>query len=332
MNDSVDKKAKHSGVIGLPWTALAILLLLLPGTACDDDFPAQGNNGTPIESPDLASDGMDTSTGTEIGQRHSDIVISKTDGAAESQDGADGQDTRQHAPSQDSDATEDVVEVVLQPPCDDESFLGFGTKYTLWVLGNCGFTNHEPEAHYAAVPMDFYDDSAACGACVEVAGPLATIRVPVVDSCNSCPQGNLDLSETAYAAIAQPNAPLVPINWRVVPCAVEGPIEYYFKPGSNEWWMAVQIRNHRHPIARVQVQYYDGLYYDMIREDYNFFVAAIGVGPGPYGFKVTDVHGNVLEDANIPAESGTLAYGQGQFPACDPPQENDGAIAPDAAP
>lgn len=37
-----------------------------------------------------------------------------------------------------------------------------------------------------------------------------------------------------------------------VACGLEGPIVYYFKEGSNSFWTAVQVRNHRYPIAKLE--------------------------------------------------------------------------------
>jgi expansin (peptidoglycan-binding protein) len=106
----------------------------------------------------------------------------------------------------------------------------------------------------------------------------------------------------------------VPITWRVVSPIVAGPIAYHFKDGSNQWWTAVQIRNHRNPIAKFE--YWNGsAWVSVERKDYNYFVQTNpGMGVGPYTFRVTDMYGNALTDSGIPfIENGTV-NGAGQFP------------------
>ena len=58
-----------------------------------------------------------------------------------------------------------------------------------------------------------YADSAACGACVELTGPNATITIRIVDRCPECPAGDIDLSPEAFAAIAELSQGRVPITW-----------------------------------------------------------------------------------------------------------------------
>jgi expansin (peptidoglycan-binding protein) len=165
-----------------------------------------------------------------------------------------------------------------------------------------------------ALNAEEYDTAALCGAYVEVTGPKGTITVRIVDLCPECKAGHLDLSAEAFALIAEPIDGRVPISWRLVSPALSGPIAYHFKDGSNQWWTAVQIRNHRNPVAKVE--YYDGTEWVAVeRTDYNYFVRPNpGMGPGPYQFRVTDSYGNVLVDSGIPhVEKGTL-NGSAQFP------------------
>jgi len=109
----------------------------------------------------------------------------------------------------------------------------------------------------------------------------------------------------------------VPIEWEYVPCAVEGPVIYHFKEGSNEWWTAVQIRNHRYAIADVAYQAADGSFVSVPREDYNYFVEASGMGPGPYTFRLTDDNGQTLEDTGIEHVEAGDVPGSAQFGDCD---------------
>jgi len=107
----------------------------------------------------------------------------------------------------------------------------------------------------------------------------------------------------------------VSITWQVVSPDLTGSIAYHFKDGSNQWWTAVQIRNHRNPIAKLEYLNMGGQWITVPRTSYNYFVQTNpGMGPGPYTFRVTDSYGNVLTDSGIPhIEDGTI-NGANQFP------------------
>ena len=162
---------------------------------------------------------------------------------------------------------------------------------------------------------DEYDNAAVCGAYVHVIGPKGAATVRIVDLCPECKAGHLDLSQEAFGQIADLPQGRVSITWQVVSPALSGPIAYHFKDGSNQWWTAVQIRNHRNPIARLEYFTTGGQWVSVPRTSYNYFVQTNpGMGPGPYTFRVTDSYGNVLIDSGIPhIENGTV-NGSNQFP------------------
>jgi expansin (peptidoglycan-binding protein) len=192
---------------------------------------------------------------------------------------------------------------------------GIATYYNATGDGACMFGPSPNDLMVAAMNAEEYDNSAVCGSYVFVTGPQGTVTVRIVDLCPECKAGHLDLSREAFALIADLNLGVVPITWQVVSPDLSGPIAYHFKDGSNQWWTAVQIRNHRNPIA--QLEYLDGnhQWVSVPRTSYNYFVQTTpGMGPGPYSFRVTDSYGNVLVDSDIPhIENGTLP-GAAQFP------------------
>lgn len=183
--------------------------------------------------------------------------------------------------------------------------------------GNCSFDPTPNDLMVGAMNHTDYSASAACGACAHITGPNGEVTVRIVDRCPECPQGDIDLSPEAFEKIAQLSQGRVPISWQYVPCGVTGPIQYRFKEGSNQWWTAVQIRNHRHAIAKLEVKK-NGSFVDVQREDYNYFVDASGMGPGPYELRVTDVYGQTLIDTGIAHQEAQLVDGAAQFPACAP--------------
>ncbi|MEM9893731.1 MAG: expansin EXLX1 family cellulose-binding protein, partial [Actinomycetota bacterium] len=104
------------------------------------------------------------------------------------------------------------------------------------------------------------------------------------------------------------------IEWRVVEAAVSGPIAFRFKEGSSQYWTAVQVRNHRHPVATLEYQLADGSWRAVARKPYNYFVEEAGMGPGPYTFRVTDVRGNVVVETGVDLAVAGVVSGAGQFP------------------
>jgi len=192
---------------------------------------------------------------------------------------------------------------------------GEGTFYDARGTGSCSF---DPPADpmVAALNAPDYDHAAWCGACLAVSGPSGEVVVRVVDVCPGCKHGDLDLSREAFARLAPLSAGRVAIAWREVACPVSGPLAYQLKSGSNAYWTAIQLRNHRYAIDRLEARGAAGAYQAVARADYNYFVAPSGLGPGPYALRVTDVHGHTLEDGAIVLGDAALRPGAGQFPAC----------------
>lgn len=196
---------------------------------------------------------------------------------------------------------------------DDE--IGDGTYYSADGTGACSFDASPDDLMVAAMNAPDYATAAWCGACLEVTGPMGTVTVRVVDECPGCAHGDLDLSPQAFQMIAPLSAGRVSIMWHEVACTVSGPIAYHFKDGSNPYWTAIQIRNHRYPIAKVEAMV-GSAYQDIGRVDYNYFVDTSGLGAGPFALRVTDARGHVLEDSGVPLGDNTTSSGAAQFPAC----------------
>jgi expansin len=192
---------------------------------------------------------------------------------------------------------------------------GIATYYNATGEGACSFDPSPSDLMVAAMNAVEYDNAAVCGEYVHVIGLQGDVTVRIVDLCPECQAGHLDLSREAFDQIADLPQGLVSITWQVVSPDLAGPIAYHFKSGSNEWWTAVQIRNHRNPIATLEYLTTGGQWVSVPRTSYNYFVQTNpGMGPGPYSFRVTDSYGNVLVDSGIPhIENGTV-NGASQFP------------------
>jgi len=192
---------------------------------------------------------------------------------------------------------------------------GDGTYYNADGTGNCSFDASPDDLLVAAMNAVDYHTAAPCGACLAVTGPHGSVTVRVVDQCPECRHGDLDLSPQAFQRLSPLAAGRIPITWHEVACDVSGPIAYHFKDGANAYWTAIQLRNHRYPIAKLEAMQ-GGAYVEVPRVDYNYFVQASGLGPGPYSLRVTDTRGHAIEDASIALGDSITRAGSQQFPAC----------------
>lgn len=165
-----------------------------------------------------------------------------------------------------------------------------------------------------ALPPDDYAGSAACGACVEVAGPKGKVTVRAVDLCPDCESGHIDLSAQAFAKIADPVLGHVAITYQAVACNVTGPMAYRVKEGSSKYWTAIQVRNHRVPVAKVEYMK-NGAFTEMARQEYDYFVDAMGVGDQPNGIalRITGADGQLVTDSIPGPQSGKVFTGAAQF-------------------
>lgn len=201
---------------------------------------------------------------------------------------------------------------------------GVATFYDADGTGNCSF-DRSPGDLLVVAPnkQRHYAGSALCGACLKVTGTKGEVVVRVTDSCpvdtpdNDCGDtgADLDLSKEAFARIDDPNKGIVDVTFEVVSCPVSGPMKYKFKSGSSEFWTAIQVRDHKLPVAKVEYQR-DGAFVAMTREDDNFFVETKGVGKVPGGLKlrITASTGAVVEETLARVEDDKVVTGAAQFP------------------
>ena len=187
------------------------------------------------------------------------------------------------------------------------------TYYDADGTGNCLFDASPDNLMIAAMNHTDYDTAAMCGAYVRIDGQDGTIVVRIVDRCADCPVNNVDLSPQAFELVAPIAWGRVEANWQVVSPPLLDPIQYKFKEGSNQWWTAVQIRNHRTPIALVEYRDAAGVYRPIQRQMWNYFVEPSGLGVGPYTFRVTDIFGRKIIDT-IPFTPDTVYDSTQQFP------------------
>ncbi|HJV68918.1 expansin EXLX1 family cellulose-binding protein [Ideonella sp.] len=195
-----------------------------------------------------------------------------------------------------------------------DTHYGEGTFYGYSGGGNCSFP--PPSGLTAAMNEADYNGAQACGACIVVTNPAngSSVEVRIDDRCPECAPGDVDLDEEAFVQIAAREEGRIPISWVYVACTPPT-LSLYFKEGSNPWWTAIQVRDHRYPVASVAWRPSGTTKFTKLpREMYNYFVATSGMGAGPYDFKITDVFGQVVKVYKVALDVGVDIPTKKQFP------------------
>ncbi|WP_327723456.1 expansin EXLX1 family cellulose-binding protein [Streptomyces europaeiscabiei] len=185
------------------------------------------------------------------------------------------------------------------------TYSGEGTFYGATGVGNCLY-DATGDIAIAALNHTDYENARMCGAFIRVKGPRGELTVKIVDRCPECAPGDVDLGQQAFARIADPVAGRVPITWTLVSPDIGGPVAYRYKEGSTQWWCGIQVRNHRNPVATLEVRT-GTTWRQLPRQEYNFFVSADGTGCG------SDIHGQTLTDSGITLTPNTDQPGRAQF-------------------
>ncbi len=198
------------------------------------------------------------------------------------------------------------------PPLGQDQ-TGDGTYYAADGSGACSFDPSPSDLDVAAMNAPQFANSAVCGECVLVTGPKGNVTLRIVDLCPECKSGDLDMSKEAFAKVADVAAGRVKITWHVVACNVTGNVAYRFKEGSSQYWTAIQVRNHKLPITKLEWQK-AGAWQDIPRESYDYFVVAGGVGTtGSFMVRATAIDGQTVIDTLAGVVAGQTVNGAAQF-------------------
>ena len=198
---------------------------------------------------------------------------------------------------------------------------GEATYYDAFIQPNACALPLTPDEYVVAVKETAFDGSAVCGRCLRIMGPLGSIVARITDYCVGLGCRDLDLSPNAFAAIGNPFDGIIPVSWDSVSCDVAGPIAFHFDPGSNPYYAKIQLRNHRYGIAGLAIAEFGQAFVALDRSGDNAFEFVSGVDPiaAPLSFRVTDLHGAMLEETNLAFTPGQVVGGAGQFPFCPEP-------------
>ena len=195
--------------------------------------------------------------------------------------------------------------------------MGDGTYYTGDGTGACSFAARS-DMLFAAMNAPDFNGAGVCGMCVRVTGPSGAVTVTITDLCPECLTGALDLSPTAFMQLSPLSAGRIPISWHEVPCDTTGPVVIHVFTGSNPYYLAFNVRNHRNRLATLERRLADGSWHALMRQNYNVWIESPSDAPVHMAhLRATDILGATVEaDVTITADTDVNAVGQ--FPACAP--------------
>ncbi|MFE5812900.1 expansin EXLX1 family cellulose-binding protein [Streptomyces sp. NPDC056479] len=174
------------------------------------------------------------------------------------------------------------------------TYTGVATAYEAADGNGACLLGPSPDLMIAAMNTTDYETSRACGAYVLVrAANGKSITVRITNECPlPCAPGQIDLSQQAFAKLADLKVGRIPITWQLLSPSTSETMSLRYKTGSNPYWCAIQAIGHRNPVARLEVQTGGG-WRQLPRTEYNYFVSADGSGCGG-SIRVTDIYGERL--------------------------------------
>ena len=154
------------------------------------------------------------------------------------------------------------------------AYKGVATEYSAADGSGACLFGPSGDMMIAAMNELDYQNSEACGAHILVrAANGATVTVLITNECPyPCAPGQLDLSQQAFAKIADPKAGRIPITWQLVSPASSGTISVRYKVGSSQYWCGIQVIGERNPVARLEVSTGSG-WQQLSRSSYNYFLS-----------------------------------------------------------
>lgn len=149
------------------------------------------------------------------------------------------------------------------------NFQGDITAYTNQISNGyaCGFTsfaNSVKNTPHLFVAMNNlqYENGLACGRCIEVGcvRPIyprqkctnKIVKAIIVDKCPECGYGSVDLTNDIYATITNVRGSVFKGKFNFIDCGSplirSGGVKFYFKPQSNQFYVALQPRDFKNGV------------------------------------------------------------------------------------
>jgi expansin len=193
------------------------------------------------------------------------------------------------------------------------TYQGVATEYSAADGNGACLFGPSNDMMIAAMNERDYQNSEACGAHILVhAANGAAVTVLITNECPyPCAPGQLDLSQQAFAKIADPKAGRVPITWQLISPGAAGTISLRYQTGSSQYWCGIQVIGERNPVTRLEVSTGSG-WQQLPRTSYNYFISKNGTGCGK-AIRITDVYGQQLTTAAMPIEPNVAQPARIQF-------------------
>ena len=174
------------------------------------------------------------------------------------------------------------------------TYVGVATEYSAGNGDGACLFGPAADMMIAAMNYTDYESSRACGAYVQVrAANGASITVLITNECPlPCAPGQIDLSQQAFAKLADPKLGRIPITWTLVSPGLSNTVSIRYKTGSSQYWCGIQVIGHRNPVTKLEVRV-GGSWRPLPRTDYDYFLSTDGGGCGG-SIRITDIYGQQL--------------------------------------
>lgn len=184
----------------------------------------------------------------------------------------------------------------------------------------CSFPDLPLDGFWVGMSTQEYGRADACGAYLDIRGPLGDVRAQVVDRCPGCAPGQLDLSTAAFDRIADRHDGVAKITYSVVRNPEPAPeLSYEVKPDSSPQWLAILFSGAGNPLRQVAIRQVGGGPWQELNRGMDNYWTMSTAGPGPFAARVTDIHGNQAEVFGISLEPGQRATGARLYASAPPP-------------
>lgn len=193
------------------------------------------------------------------------------------------------------------------------SYQGVATAYEAGVGDGACLFGPSPDMMIAAMNTTDYETSRACGDYILVhAANGKSVTVRITNECPlPCAPGQIDLSQQAFAKLADLKVGRLSITWSLVSPSSVGTMSIRYKTGSSAYWCGIQVIGHRNPVARLEVSTGNG-WRSLPRTSFNYFISADGGGCGK-AIRVTDIYGEQLTVGGLPVLANVIQPTRVQF-------------------
>ncbi|UJR19319.1 hypothetical protein I4U23_022448 [Adineta vaga] len=181
----------------------------------------------------------------------------------------------------------------------DDTFKGYATYTGSGYVGGAALLDPIPaDMKITALNPFQYNfkgvKAAMAGAYLRVRGPKGQTIVYVTDLYPEGASGALDLSPNAFREIGNMADGKIDIQWKVIEAPISRNLKYRIKEGSSQCWAAIQIRNHKFPIVKLEYSK-GGQWINLEKMNYNHFVGT-DFGNQPLHIRITDIRGVQVVD------------------------------------